>query len=475
MSSNDKLRNLIFSSKKQKTIRKLTPMMLNTKKGFERPNKKNEKEELEKLRNYNKIKENKGNEILNNLINNGKNPNLSKRQKELDKTPFNNLNIYKTSDNIYLDIIQRNLTSDFPLTFNFKEIRNEIIIDNPSNYYLGVDRFTIPSFYTPILTFLPQLGTFQALSQWSITLAYFDAGNNLTFYRAFLPILPNNIFPEIPLGTNITPADYNNPFFYIYDPNTLTISINEAFQTAFNSVVPAVPVDAKPPYITYNQDTRLFTLNAQRDYYLIDPLVPPTEKFVISMNFELSYILTSFNVGYFTNPTLTPDPNGQDVNFIIEDLSNNSIQDPNEDPVNYVYPPPILQNKQQFSSISSWSPIRSFVFTTFTIPINKEFTKIPNINANGDIQNSRDAFLPILTDFEIDRSDQALDPRGNYQFNAGGHYRLVDLVSSIPLKTIDLKIQWLDVYGNLNPVLLRKGDIISVKLVFKKEIIRKKL
>lgn len=461
MNSDDRLKRMIFKSRRNKP-KKIPALQLNV-------NKYGDKEKDTILNQKTSYQDGK----IKDLIFSSNNPNMSRREKPVGCSPFNSLNIYKTNDNIYLDIVQRNLTSDEPLIFNFKEIRNEIIVDNPSNYYLSVARFSIPSFYIPIAIYLPQTGgSFNELSQWSFTIEFIDGVGVTEKQRVFVPIFQNGLFPIDTLQNKIiTYTDYNNPYLYIYNPQTLVDSMNRALQLAFDAITLTKPVDSEPPYITYNLIQRTFTLNAQRTHYEIGGGAP-LNKFIIYMNYELSYVLTSFDVTYW-NTTFFPAIDGTDVAFAISDISNNSVQIPNQDPTSFVYPPTILQNKQQFSSLANLNPVRSFIFTTYTIPINKEFTQVaPNI-VNNEVNNSRDAFTPILTDFEIDRSAQSLDFRGNYQYNTTGEYRLVDLVNTQPLKTIDLRINWLDVYGNISPVLIRKGDLVSVKLIFIKRSLKK--
>jgi hypothetical protein len=130
---------------------------------------------------------------------------------------------------------------------------------------------------------------------------------------------------------------------------------------------------------------------------------------------------------------------------------------------------PFVGLQQEFSSLTNWSPVATFYFTSYQIPIRNENLPITSSNNQSVIVNNN--VLPVITDFEPVLGSDTEFNRGQTQYVAIGSYRYLTLESDVNLNTIDLQCYWTDKEGKSFPLLLDLGYYISVKLLF--EMIKK--
>ena len=329
-------------------------------------------------------------------------------------------------DNVYYNITILN-SSSVIMPAIYADTKSETIIEDPWNYYLEVERFSLPGQALPII------------QNWKDNYYYVTLtdifGNN---YSQPVQFIPQHI---------VSPA-----YLYgsIYSYEHLTQMINVAFAAAF-ALIPSLNLPGgltQPPYILYSGPTVGFTLYCQTAY---NPAVSsPTVQ--IWMNNVLYYLFDSWNMFFSGEQNV----NHKDYMFIISNLyeehsvittgSTETVQTIIGPPSTYVTTPTtptMLQFTQEYPTFYNIQSLKSIVFKSPASPIRSEF--IPGITAMGVTSNTSALnWDNILTDFQPD----ATDPQGfrSYlQFSSPSFgYRLIDLLHSQPIRNISLNIFWRD-------------------------------
>ncbi len=98
-----------------------------------------------------------------------------------------------SSDNIYIDAELSNTGNDRYVAMIYDQQRTEPFVDNPSDYYLSLVRFSIPAFGFPIHQMPIRAGFGVNASQYSITL---DTNNGLNLVRQFIIYEPRTADPQ---------------------------------------------------------------------------------------------------------------------------------------------------------------------------------------------------------------------------------------------------------------------------------------
>jgi hypothetical protein len=221
------------------------------------------------------------------------------------------------------------------------------------------------------------------------------------------------------------------------------------------SVVATAIIDASPPFLQFDTQTKTCTLNADINWYNTSS----TGKAAIYFNSRLFQLFAGFPYifqGY-----------GQDPKSYYIMLPN--VSGSNTLTTNIGTKKQYLQAYQEISTVGLWNPVSSIVFTSTTLPIHPTLTSAPRFYSsvsNGMVGSGSPNLSNTLADFEI-----AIDPRNSYRpeisYAPPGEYRLIDMYSNSNLYKIDLNVYWKDKWGNLKPLRLLPGCSASVKLLFR--------
>lgn len=336
------------------------------------------------------------------------------------------------TSNVYVNIEINSDNTKRTTISGYDVTRTRNIIDKCSDYYLSVIRFTIPSFYVPVLIFEPEeLGS--NIGQYSITLEYLG---NIRQVKLIYTPWSNN-------GVSINPFD--RQYYYVNSYVHFAEMVNESFLSAFN-LLGNTPEGAKAPYIVFNPVTKLFTLFAQRDYYDTRTNTP----IKVYFNDKLWSLLYAFP-NQRLNQSSGFSQDGRDIQMLIKNFGNNisSSNDP-DDSDQY------LTLQQEYVTLYSFNPYSKILITSNLIPAAAEIVK-----------GSGAGTLKIITDFI--KPNDVNDLRSTYQYFPLSQYRLIDLLSDEPLRDIDLRVWWQDITGDLNPIELPWNSQINVKFAFLKK------
>jgi len=385
------------------------------------------------------------------------------------------LSVFKKSNNpdmIYYDIVSTNFqsTSQPEPFLRFNETRTNPIIPNAGDYYLSIVRFSLDTYNLPNLVceIQPNQGN-KDLSIYSVTLEYDNGLGVITpSNQVFINWIPQNRNATIPIPPNQTANGFQEftEYYYCYQFQYFLALINSAFQTALTSLIANTGGGASPialanqPIITWDVTSSKSILQAETQFY--ENSNPA--KIRIYFNPPLFSLFNSFVALYngLVGVTL-----GRNYQLVIEDFTgvNTILLPTNALPANQrVY----TQIFQEFSTIDTWSPVSSIVFTSNTMPIISNQLSAPLLFNNGQSSSglgNNANFAQIITDMITNQ--QVFKP--NILYSPSAEYRRIDMTGNLPLSNIDINVYWKTKFGVLIPFTLASGSSATIKFLFERK------
>lgn len=246
-------------------------------------------------------------------------------------------------DNVIYDIVINGLPNiDNKAIFSVN--RTDTILNNPSDYYMGILDFSIPLYALPLFSFVD--------NRYSFSLEY----DNLTLTTVLL---------WVPETINTSPI-----FQSVYSYQSFISSMNNALKTLYINMGIAKPLflPTEQPFITL--DNNRVVINIQDWYYLNNSFV--------CCNEQLFHFLTSIDA-YFINPSF--------IRFIY----NNHM--PSYNRLGNVY----YALTQSNNDLSNWSSLSSVIISTNQVPVSGELI---GTQSNDTILVLGD-FVSLLTENRI--------------------------------------------------------------------------
>lgn len=381
-------------------------------------------------------------------------------------------------DNVYYNLTIRALEK--PVLAEFFETRQDIILDDPNDYYMTIARFTVPLNSLPIFIFKIEEGITQNnvdRGTYAVSLVHNASGD---IFTENLQYINEGVFP-VPV-----PPSQNNgkqlitEYYYVYSYQHMINMINTALATAFTALQTAHPTiySSNPPFFYYDENSELISLVAQKTYdtdgFFINVSPGPIQtlfpqEIKIYSNTSLLTLLDGFDVffeGFNNSPLIASfnirsSPFNRNVYFPL----NVSPTDLLINPINDLAPTAFISATQEYTTLVFWNSFRNLLFVTNTIPIKNEY--LPTINSiNNPIGGEGiNNFFPILTDFEP-LLERAGNTRGLLNYTAEGQYRLTDMQSNLPLRKFDIKLFWVDQDNNLYPMTIFPFTQVKIKFLF---------
>lgn len=401
-----------------------------------------------------------------------------------------------SSDLVYYNIIMTCQVAKSNTLAAYEETRTQPIIENPSDYYMSIVRFSIDGSNIPIAVcpVIPNPGNPNDINYtpFSVTLQY--GGVNYTAQLIFIPELQTSIQPQPPTSTS---QDTTTQYYYMYTYTTLVVMINNALQAAMTALKTAVPAlnNVVTPYFIYERTQEKFALVVQ------NTTVSGTNVFQSQFNGSgiplvgssqaagmINIFLNSRIYQYFDSieSYIYPDTVLSNL-MLVRDLKNNYYYPPangtNTVPpqvptsfydvagsVTYTAAPRYFIFNQQYNTISNWNSLSGIVFLTSSLPIQYEY--IPASAINSTSGSGFSAFRPVITDF-VPILEKGGDARTRFVYYPQGPYRLISLKSTDPLYKLDLSIWWQDQYQNLYPMTISCNEANTIKIMFMKKSLAK--
>jgi hypothetical protein len=391
---------------------------------------------------------------------------MSQLNKEINKSK---------ADKIYYDVSVSNLNSNTvkPSPFYFVDTRTIPFLSVPEDYEMSIVRFSTGTQSLPVFIpiIVPNQGN-RDLTIYSVTLQYLN-------YVYQQPIIWNSQdeAAEIPPAPNQTVngrQSNESGYYACYSYTYFIEQVYQAFVTCFNQLDALVVAggDVLPsiysPVIVWDATTNSANIYADAVGYDVNPLVlvNPIEVYMNAPLFSLFNSFPATYLGYAVS-------NGKNYRIPFVDIGGTNC-------VNLIPPgqpipvPPATYTtyraiiwSQEYSTIASWSPILSVVFTSNTLPIEANQVSTPVIFVNGqniNLAGNNSNFANIITDI--------ISGDGNYRpnlvYNPSAEYRRITLRGNRPLYSIDINIYYKVITGELIPLRLFSGESMTMKILFEK-------
>jgi hypothetical protein len=388
--------------------------------------------------------------------------------------PVNNSSNDPTHEYIDCEIINNSTTDLSPIPVIFNNVKTRQIIDNCSDYYLSVVRWSLDSGLPQII---PQMklsssgGTNIEHTVYNVNIGYSlgSEGNNTIIYPIMaeqVNFIPENLTVPVPAEQPETPDQvYTNPYYFINSIggflHMLNVTINSRYESllATTGYLPAgstFPTAA--PHFDWNGSVISASLPEGWLYGANKDI-----NFYITVNTPLHNLFDTFPYRYLNN-SLTASDEGRNYTFMFYNHQWEATYTAGSPLIDYfVY-------NQEGSSVPGWSPVSSIVFQTSTIPVNPTQSGAP-VYAGENLKQSIQAsgISNILTDFQIplDRGDEYTNALLYY--TPTSEYRLFDMNSNAGLKDLNIQIFWKDKLGFIHPFLMKNGASASLKLLLRKK------
>lgn len=348
-------------------------------------------------------------------------------------------------DRLYYNIAIANNESINGYTYAFyKDNFNQQILNNPSDYYLTILRFSIPTADIPIL--IPEIqpwpNTNVDLTTYSVTLNYngFTSGETFIIFETVVP----NTIPRPITATDPNPMKNPNDYYFIYVYTHFLRLVNNALITAYNALNVAAGgvLTAGAPYFIYDAKTNLITLHANNAY--LNSLVTPIE---IYMNYKLFTFFDAIDFTFYSYLST----NGLDIRLNIIDYNG----------TNHVGTEYLME--QQYKTLGVWNVFKSIRIVSNFLPTKNEIIPIPSYQ-NQNVLNT----VPVIKDF-VPFYQEGPEFRTFINFTHTGSYELINLNSNSPLRFVDIAVYWQDRYGNSYLVSIPFNQILTIKMCFIKK------
>lgn len=367
-------------------------------------------------------------------------------------------------DKIYFDINICNVLSQTsqPPILTFKEQRQNAFVNNSGDYYFSIIRFQVDTNTLPL--FVPEIVPNQSninLTVYSITLSYL--GND---YQVPITWSPQNAFARVPSAPSQTfnkLQDNSTGYYFCFNYTYVMQLIQAAFDTAHAALVAANPavIASHAPVIIWNTDNNCAGVYAESAFYDNYPVGLVPNPITIYFNSPLANLLASFiGINYGTQGVT----NGKNFGLAVGNFNGaQTIYLPTSAPPASQYVATTVF--QEYSTVASWTPISSIVFTSATLPIVPNQLSAPLIFAEGGIVYANDGnnanFAQIISDFVADNG--VYKPSLLY---TPTQLRLIDLFGNQPISQIDISVFWKSKLGEFFPMQLNSGGACSIKILF---------
>jgi len=353
--------------------------------------------------------------------------------------------------------------------------RGSAIIERASDYFVSVNRFVAPAFachmWQPVLM-IGQVQNPPLQTIYNCVLSYNGTDSAITYMQLVQTVLTSQV-PKVPLQSQPT-----NDFATVWDYSTICLMINNTFAAAFASLktklggtFPGLATQPTAPYITFNPQTSIFSINAYPFIAYDSTQTTPTVK--IYWGAEMAPFLAGWNVQIISN---NPTGTGKDQLMLMANLGNNWLDgsagvwsSPPGLPASPNTPrdlqTAILQMSQGWAATWCWQTAMSSIQIVTNLPTLAEQTSPPQNIVNSGINSSQ----AILADFspDLSLSPSAFQQPMVYNNTASNVARFVQLTSQCSITTFSVEVYWIDSFGVQRPLQLNGlNQSCSIKLCF---------
>jgi hypothetical protein len=366
------------------------------------------------------------------------------------------------ANHLYYDVtVYNNSVGGAPIDLQFTESRTAPFLTDPSQYYVSIIRFHLDTVPSSLPLFIPQIQTGQSnvnLTVYSFTLKYktFEKQTYVTF-------APQNQFSSTPSAPT-TKQDMSNDYYFMYSFSAVVDLFNAALSSCFDDLNDLVVAgsDALPttycPWIQYDPSTSSMIFNCDKLGYSQDLANPIS----IYFNTPTANLFASFQM---TNMGFTGITNGKNYKLNVQnDFETNVLELPDYN---------AIQIYEEYPAVSGWSPIKSVIFTSSSLPVESTIVGVPKqfgaLSGDSSVSStSSNMSLPIITDFSIS-STNGKDFYPAIDYVASGNYRMIDMFGHNAQTQLQLSVYWSDHYNNIYSFKLASQTSCNIKIMFRKK------
>ncbi len=405
----------------------------------------------------------------------------------------------------YYDIMVSNLNNTLatlPPPLSFVETRSIPILKNPRDYAMSITRFSLSTQCLPV--FLPTIApnsTDINETVYKITLAYAwtsEGGVQSEFiYTETVSFRPQNLSaatPSSPSNTSDGLQDNSTGYYNIYSYEYFVGIVNYYLAKCYSDLLASLPAEVlatvptsainQPPILIFDTSTNLATLyipatlgstggNLWGVYNKTVDTAPANNQFRLYMNTGLYSLFSSFpalnTLGYTYSTlgvsTTSTSMTNQIIIPYVDSLYPTINMPIGAAAANQYACYPVVQ---EYSTVNSWSPVSSIVFTSNFLPVVNNQLSNPVVYVNNQLVSLTQAssnFATVITDFcsaNFKTDDVVL-------YNPTAEYRRIQLIGDRPINTVDVNVFWLDKASQkLLPFYLLAGGSFSMKILFEK-------
>ena len=301
----------------------------------------------------------------------------------------------------------------------FQQNRTVPILDNPSEWLVGLVRFYVPALYIPIF-------------KWSSNALPDGTDPDLRIYFTYNGVSVNRAVKYIPQGNDPRPSIERA----VWNVSDFIAMVNITIVEAFDAIKTEVGFPTQlPPQLVYNSTTQLISLFA-------DELMDTGS----GVGFGMSNLLYSYFPCFAVREEALDYPNSF-VYFI--NIFDNIINNVTYKGV------PSYEMLGEYPVLALWNGVNKILFSSASIPIDPEMV--------GGVTNVLER---VIFDFVL--SNDQINDRSAISYTNSGGQRYSELLSSFPMKKLDIEIliQFRDL--TTAPLRLNSLDSATLKLEFQR-------
>jgi len=399
------------------------------------------------------------------------------------------------ADHIYVDCnaINNDSINCIPIPLVYNQTKSNNIINDCSEYHCSVVRFQIDSIL-PVIIPLMEIeqapgSYYEAKTMYYINIGYGTNADSAVLVNGatgssegecvrFYPDNFNNgLYPNYQIPSTIPKNQIevnSNPYFWLSSIKSFLTLLNKSLFVIYNRAKILYPTEllkASPPEFLWNTATQKIDLIVSEEFLSPNIVDSTKSNFFISINAPLYNLLNTFS--FTVNGIYKVNQFRDGVPFFFNLYKNfgiSTITVPVSVPPSPADGTLLYRFESEASSVPSWTPVSSIVFSSYTIPVNSsEAGVVEYLGSRTPFNNnSVNNLVNELTDFVVNQEIGTELSNSVLYYTPASEYRLFSLNSNQPMNKINIKVSWLDKYGSYHDFLLNYGGSSSLKLLFRK-------
>lgn len=289
----------------------------------------------------------------------------------------------------------------------------------------------------------------------------------------------------------LTSQNISNGYYNIYSVQWFLCLVNKCLMDVWSSLEPSYI--GLTPYFVVDAGTNLITLITPQISTPISINFAPSENAVTTSNpvyigvgsnppvthviffneplynlfCGINSVYIGSNVPTFINPSdqTIANTNSYLFNYYIQPINYSGLNKSSDG--NYII------TTSEYSSVPMWSPIKSIQFTSTLLPNLLQYTSTPipfnNLNHNGlqNIGNNSEISTQI-TDVQVGLITGS-EYKPQILYTPKAQYRLISLLGSHPINSLDFQISFTNKYGQSIPMRLSSQCSANLKILFQRK------